>query len=104
MESPIQAILLDEPLQIAVLAASEIQELAIRAGGVLIDGPMGQRQEVGLALFQASAEDGPSFVKAHWMPQERREAGEEPDADAHLLQQARVQKLQVFSLARTIGH
>jgi hypothetical protein len=104
IESPFQAILFDEPLQIAVLAASEIQELAIRAGGVLIDGPMGQGQEVALALFEASAKDGPSFVKAHWMPQERWEADEEPDADADLLQHARARKLQVFSPARTIGH
>ena len=63
MESSIQAILFYEPLQIAEFAASEIQELAIWAGGILIDGPMGQSKEVGLALFEAASKDGPSFVK-----------------------------------------
>jgi hypothetical protein len=104
MEGSIRAIVVDEPLQIAILAAGETQELAIRACGVAINSPTDQSQEVRLSLFEASVKDSASFVKADRMPQEGREASEEPRADEDVLHQARAGKLQTFGLPRTIGH
>jgi hypothetical protein len=85
MEGSIHAVVGDEPLQIAILAAGEIQELAIRVCGVVIDGPTDQSEKVGLPLFEASAKDSSSVVEADRVPQEGREADEEPRADEDIL-------------------
>jgi len=103
-EGALHAIAADELLQIPVLAAREVQELAIGVPGVRVDDPTGQGEEAGLPLREPSAKDSARLVQADRVPQEGREADQEPRAGESIPQRVRAERLHPFNLPGTIGH
>ena len=56
-EGTLDAMLAHHPLEVAVFAAGGGKELAIRAGGVPVDGGPGQGEEVCSAFGEAPSQD-----------------------------------------------
>jgi hypothetical protein len=76
-EGSLQTVLRHQALQVAVLAASQLQKLPVRAVGMLVDRALHQRQEIGLAPLEASPERRARFLGADGTPEKTRQSRQE---------------------------
>jgi hypothetical protein len=75
--------------QVSILATGETEELAVRALALVVDDPAGERQEVGLAALEPSAQDCPGGIDRKRPPEERREPDDEAHGGDHLAARGR---------------
>ena len=82
-ERPFQAFSANEPLEVAVLTAGELEQLSVRAAWIVVDGTVRQSQKVGLAPREARRQDRPRdlcgqrWAQARAQPPEKAHPGRE---------------------------
>jgi len=83
-ESPLHAILAHQPFQVPVLAAGEIQQCPVRAPGVLVDGPSGNRKEVSQAPLKTVAQGRSGLLQTEPVSEEGGKTPEKAGADCNI--------------------
>jgi hypothetical protein len=75
----------DEALEVAERAPGQPKELAVRASGVLVDGPPHEGQEPGLPMLQTLAERRPGVLRGDGGPKEGGQRAQEPRPDEEIV-------------------
>jgi hypothetical protein len=83
-QGSLNSLLMDQPLQVAVLAAGKMQELQVRTRSVLVDRPEDESQEVGLAPVEALPDCPSGLLRTDGVPEERWEIPEQSGSDGDL--------------------
>lgn len=88
-ERTFQALLAHEPREVPVLAARHLEQGAVGAPGVAVERPPRQREEVGLAVREATAQRGTRLLHRDRMAKKAGQAREEPGPCGEVVEHGR---------------